>query len=150
MEVHKDAGTKLRRYFDGAYMYRSPKSHDFDVNTFNRYYEQYRVKRDREMRRHMVEKLDELDERANIPMPHQETIGSILIKTKDAMFNILDDILQHRYMLDTLTKNNRLFYIGIMVLIIAAIIFIYYIFTHKKKIVTQTPNNVIEIRLNKD
>ncbi len=150
MELHNKTDTDLRKYHDGAYLYRSPKSHDFDINKFNRFYEQYRIKRDRDMRRYMVDKLDKLDVKANIPMPHQETTGSILIKMKDALFNILDDILQHRYTVNTFTKNNRLFYIGIMVLIIALIVFVYYIFIHKAKKPLSIPSNVIEIRLKKD
>ena len=41
----------------------------------------------------------------------------------------MDDLLQHKFTIDTFIKNNRLLYLGILLIIISFIIFIFYILT---------------------
>ena len=53
------------------------------------------------------------------------SISQILINTKDALFNLLDDILEQRFETETFTRDNRLFYIGITILFFAIILYLY-------------------------
>ena len=45
---------------------------------------------------------------------YNENIGRILINMKDELFDLLDDLIQNKIEIKTFTKNNRLFYIGIL------------------------------------
>jgi hypothetical protein len=56
---------------------------------------------------------------------YELSVGEILIGIKDTWFDILDDILQRQISFDIITKNNRLFYIGLTIVIIALIIYLY-------------------------
>ena len=43
----------------------------------------------------------------------------------------MDDLLQYKFTVDTFTKDNRLLYLGILLIIISIIIFIFYILIPK-------------------
>lgn len=123
-----DPDNKLKLFYDGAYLYRSSNG-DFDINKFNRFYEQYREKRKKAKRVNMIKKLAELNiPEEEIPI-YDESVGNMLINFKDAIFNTLDDTLQRKFSIETITKNNRLFYWGMLLVIIAFIMYLYSIFT---------------------
>jgi len=135
MDIDKDLAEPddtLRRFYDGAYLYRS-NSNDFDINKFDRFYEQYREKRKREMKKKMIKKLAELNiPEEKIPI-YNESIGSILTNMKDSLFQLMDDILQHKFTINTFTKNNRLFYLGLIFVIVACIMYLYSMFGSESK-----------------
>ena len=127
MDINKDIADpndEIRRFEDGKYLYRS-NSDDFDVDRFNLFYEQYRDKRKKIMRQKMEDKL----ERLNAPVPeipiYRQSIGHIMISTKDALFETLDDILQGELTWSVFMKHNRLFHLGLILVIIAMIIYLY-------------------------
>ena len=132
MEDLADPDNQLRRFYDGAYLYRSSTG-DFDINKFNRFYEQYREKRKREKRKKMIRRLSELEvPKEKIPI-YKESVGNMLVNFKDAIFNTLDDALQKKFTLVTITKNNRLFYWGMLLIIIALVMYLYSIFADQPK-----------------
>jgi hypothetical protein len=49
----------------------------------------------------------------------------IVLELKNTWFSILDDILLGKLSLDIIFKENRLFYVGLTILIIAIILYIY-------------------------
>ena len=53
------------------------------------------------------------------------TIREIIINTKNAIFGIIDDIVRFRFEQEIFTKNNRMFYIGITIIFIVTIVYIY-------------------------
>ena len=61
---------------------------------------------------------------------HQLNIKEITIGVKDSWFELLDDVLQLKFQLDTLTKNNRMFFLGISFIIVMIIIYTYDIISH--------------------
>ena len=77
------------------------------------------------MRRNMREKLDKLNVPKKVTPIYRDSLGQILIDTKDALFQILDDLLQHKFTLDTFIKDNRLFYIGMILIFIASFMYLY-------------------------
>lgn len=77
-------------------------------------------------------KLSELSREDKKVSLYDLSIYQILINTKNAWFNFLDDILDRRFQLDTLTKENRLFYIGLTLLVIAIILYIYFMIVDDK------------------
>lgn len=114
----------LVKLVDGSYLYIS-KDGKFDIDRFNRDYDQYKIRRKDEMEKNIALKLAAL----NKPKPetpiYQQSIGTIFINTKDGLFDTLDDVLQAKIELNTFTRNNRLFYIGLTMIFIACFIFLY-------------------------
>jgi hypothetical protein len=53
------------------------------------------------------------------------TVSEILIGLKDSWFDLLDDLLQRRFDITIFTKKNRLFYIGVTLIIIIIILYVY-------------------------
>lgn len=56
---------------------------------------------------------------------YQLNLLEIALELKNTMFSILDDILAGNMTLDIILKDNRLFYVGLTILIIAIILYIY-------------------------
>lgn len=56
---------------------------------------------------------------------YQLNLLEIVLELKNTMFSILDDILGGNMTLDIILKENRLFYVGLTILIIAIILYIY-------------------------
>ncbi len=139
MDIDKDIfdpDRNIRRFHDGAYLYRSRRTNDYDVNRYNIHYEQYRQKRRIQMQKDIkrINNLnihdDILQQKAGIPLFNGSIESKeLLINFKDTLFNIMDDLLQHKFTIDTFIKNNRLLYLGILLIIISFIIFIFYILT---------------------
>ena len=118
----------------GKYIYVDPANNKFDIDKFNRYYDQYRDRRRAEMKAKMEEQLAKLNAPApDIPI-YEQSIPKILLDTKDTIFYTLDDLLQGNFMIDTFTKDNRLFFIGLTLMFIALFMYIYGI------LVKDTPN----------
>ena len=130
MNIGKDQATPRNDMVmcnDGKYLYRITPTR-MEVDRFNRDFDQYKERRKKEMAESMQKKLEELNRPEPIPPIYQQSIGKILVDTKDSMFGFLDDILQFKFELSTLTKANRLFYIGLVLLLIAIILYLYDIF----------------------
>ena len=93
--------------------------------SFNQKFEEEQIQHKLLMRKAMQDKLNILN-KANDKIPlHQLSIGVILINTKDSLFELLDDLLQFKYNREVFTKNDKLFYIGIFLIIIVIFIFLY-------------------------
>jgi hypothetical protein len=110
---------------DGKYIYVDQTNSKFDIDKFNRYYEQYRERRRATMQTKMQEKLAELNRpRTEIPV-YNQSVPKIILDVKDSLFNLLDDLLQGKIELETFFKNNRLFYLGITLIFIAIFVYVY-------------------------
>lgn len=100
----------------------------FDVDKFNRDFQQYKERRQTEMDIQLKQKADELTKKANISIPiYNLGIGETLIKFKDSFFGILDDLLRFDLSMNTFTKENRLFYIGLFLIVVAIFCIIIYV-----------------------
>ena len=109
---------------DGKYIYRIDENRD-EVDRFNRDFEQYKERRKKMMKIKLDEKLDRLNQPPEELPLYNQPVGSILIQTKDAWLNLLDDLLQFRFTLDTFTKENRLFHIGLTIVFVAIFMYVY-------------------------
>ena len=56
---------------------------------------------------------------------YQLNLLEMAIELKNTWFGILDDLLAGNFTLDIILKDNRLFYVGLTILIIALILYIY-------------------------
>lgn len=71
------------------------------------------------------------------------SIFEILIGIKDTWFDLIDDLLQKQFNATTFTKNNRLFYIGVTIIVIIIILYLYDMMSE-----TEEPENkrIVEVR----
>lgn len=126
MDIGVDQGVfhnDLVKTNDGKYIYKINEDR-FEVNRFNRDFEQYKERRKDQMRKKLDEKLNILN-RPVEPLPiYNQTVGEIAIGMKDAMLSILDDLLLFKINFHTFTKDGRLFYLGLVFILI--LIFIYF------------------------
>lgn len=76
---------------------------------------------------------------------YQYTMGEIIIGIKDTWFGILDDLLLQRFTFDTFTKDSRLFFIGITLVIFGIVFYVYgYLVDENEE--PQPREKIIEIR----
>lgn len=127
MDINIDQATPrndMHMDYNGRFIYKT--RHDMhEVDRFNRDFDQYGARRQFEMDRLLQDKLTDLNNpHTEIPF-YNRTLGEILIDTKDAIFNLLDDLLAWHFDYDTFTKQNRPFYIGVMLLFIAILVFLF-------------------------
>lgn len=114
----------LVKLLDGSYLFVSSDG-KFDIDRFNRNYDQYKIRRKQEMDKKIQQKLAIYNKpKPELPI-YKNNIATIMINMKDELFDTLDDLLQGYFNLSTFTKNNRLFYIGILLIIISIFIFAY-------------------------
>jgi hypothetical protein len=138
---------KLQRFDDGRYLYKF-STDKFDVDKFNREFEQYidkrKVYRDEEQKK-MLEELNK--PKPVIPL-YDLPMGQIMINAKDSVLNTLDDVINGSFDRNTFIKENRLFYLGIVLLFISILVYFYNMivgsFDKKEKL------DSIQIVFNKD
>jgi len=127
----------------GLYKYRL-EGDKFEIDRFNRDFEQYKERRKIEMKKKLDKKLEELN-KPEEPIPiFNQSIGQILIQTKDALFNILDDLLQFKFTYETVLKDDRIFHLGITIVLITIFLLLYTVIVGEK---TQNNNTAIKIKL---
>lgn len=111
------------------------KTKTFDLGKFNKVFERNKEITQESQRLNDLNKLNELSqshtqERVSL---YNLSIMQIIVNTKDSWFNLLDDILDHKFELNTVTKDNRLFYIGLTILFFTVILYLYALITIKEE-----------------
>ena len=130
MDINVDQGEPrgdLSRFEDGKYLYELDDG-KFDIDKFNRDFDQYKENRKTEMEVRLQKRLNELN---NPPPPtpaYDLSIGQLAINTKDSIFGIIDDLINFKISKDILLKGNRLFYLGLLLIIFAAMAYMYFFF----------------------
>jgi hypothetical protein len=76
------------------------------------------------------EKIDRLTAAANkeVKSLYSLSVAELVIGVKDTWFGILDDLLAQKIEMKTLTKENRLFFMGLTIIFIATILYLYNFF----------------------
>lgn len=87
----------------------------------NKEFEEYIEKTKIENKKLDEEKLKNLSKEQKF---HDLTFADIFIGIKDTCFGIYDDILNRNFSIDMFKKNNRLFFLGIIIVVITVILFI--------------------------
>lgn len=97
----------------------------FDIQKFNKEFEN-KIEQSKETGKLLDEnRLEKLNKQKIEPKPYQLSIAEILIVIKDSWFGLLDDLLQEQFYMETFTKKNRMFYIGLTIVIIVIIFYLY-------------------------
>lgn len=104
----------------------------FDLGKFNKVFERNKEIVKESQRINDLNKLNALSETQERISLYNLSLFQIIVNTKDAWFNLLDDMLDQRFELATLTKNNRLFYIGITIVTIIIILYLYGMMSSEK------------------
>lgn len=113
----------LKKTKSGKYIYRLADG-SFDIDRFNRNFDQYRERRKVIMNAQMEDRLAELNKPPpDIPIWNRP-IGTILIDMKDSLFGIIDDLLSYKFNINIFIKDNRLFYLGLFILISILTVFL--------------------------
>jgi uncharacterized membrane protein len=71
-----------------------------------------------------LEKLNTLSQQKHHISLYDQTTYQKLVNTKDAWFNLLDDLLDRHYHPSSFYKDNRLFYISITIMFFSIIIYL--------------------------
>lgn len=100
----------------------------FDLNKFNAAFEQHKY--DVSLTRKLEDEktLSQLNAQKTAKPISEYNLLDILIGTKNAWFGILDDLLEQKFVFETLTKRNRLFFVGLTLIFFATIIYLYNFF----------------------
>lgn len=101
---------------------------NLDINEFNRDFEEYVKVRNRKIDEKLQKNLAELNKEPETTPLYQLSIGEIIVNTVDTLFGIINDFLKGNITLDILTKENRLFYLGVVFVIIACVLYFYNFF----------------------
>jgi hypothetical protein len=91
------------------------------VNEFDKKFEEQEIQNNQKAN----ERLNKLDKTFTEPKPYQLSIYGILVGIKDTWFYLFDDLLREQFYLETFTKDNRLFYIGLTIVLIIILIFLF-------------------------
>jgi len=101
----------------------------FDVREFNKLFEDEQSKHYAEQQNKELTKLNKLTEsQPTRKLFHQLTIGELLLNFKDNLFDLFDDLFFFRFnsiptFLAVFIAGDRPFYLGMLILIIALIIY---------------------------
>jgi hypothetical protein len=122
-----DSNNKAGNKTDNKSYNKSNSEKHFDLAQFNKNFDK---NKDVTLQSQIItdqKKLDALAQESKISRVslYDLSLFQIIINTKNAWFNLLDDLLDQNFVLDTFTKENRLFYIGLTIVFFTAILYLY-------------------------
>jgi hypothetical protein len=97
----------------------------FDLGKFNKEFERTKEIAQESQRLRDLNKLNALSQVQEKISLYNLSILQIIINAKDAWFNLLDDLLDQKFVLDTFIKENRLFYVGLTILFFVTVLYLY-------------------------
>lgn len=101
-------------------------SGQFNLENFNRTFREEQLKRINFYRNAEIQRLKQLQDIQPVSPPiFQLSVGEHLIKLKNAFFGIVRDLQTEPLNSDIFTKNNRLFYVGLFLVMIFIIYLIF-------------------------
>ena len=125
-------------------------NNNFDIDKFNKKFKQMQDEEKNKEKLEREEYLKNLEEKQEINKITDLTVKEIIINTKNEIFDLIYEIISFDFegfegFIGLLTKNNRLFYIGIFLLFICFILYflsnIIYYPNAKKDININIPND---------
>lgn len=106
----------------------------FDIKKFNADFDQEKADIKENVGKLEQARLAELNKEPPKKQIYEYSVAEIIIGIKDAWFDILDDLLQHRLSAETFLRDNRMFFVGLTVVIIVIILYLYDIITEEEEI----------------
>ncbi len=102
----------------------SPKK--FDLGKFNKVFDENKEMTKEYQADVDLARLNKLSSQEIKISLYDLSILQILVNTKNTWFDLLDDLLEQKFEMATITKENRLFYIGLTILVFSIILYLYY------------------------
>jgi hypothetical protein len=123
------------------------KSRKMDLAEFNKEFVFKKEQAEIQNRIKSQEKIDRLTAAANkeIKSLYSLSVAELVIGVKDTWFGILDDLLAQKIEMRTLTKENRLFFMGLTIIFIATILYLYNFFLDEEVKIDKIDNSNIKI-----
>lgn len=97
----------------------------FDMGKFNNAFEIDKQKQTDELKIYEKKKLDQLNNSNYVKPLYESTIFEILVGVKNTWFSLLDDVLHLNFTPDIITKENRIFFIGVTIVIMVFTIYLF-------------------------
>jgi hypothetical protein len=101
-----------------------------DLKKFNKEFERRKDLTKKQSSENIKKRLGVLNKPKKIKKIYEQSIGEILINTKNAWISLLDDLINGNFNMSIFTTENRLFYIGLTIILISIIL---YLFSSSKK-----------------
>jgi hypothetical protein len=98
---------------------------EFDSKKFNSEFDKKKEMDKQNSKMLADQRLNKMNSTTTSKPLYQYTMGEIFIGIKDTWFGIIDDLLLQKFTLDTLTKESRLFFIGLTLLIVGIVFYLY-------------------------
>jgi len=108
-------------------------SNTFDIKKFNQDFEDYL---DRQKKSRLEREAQYLESKTVVKrekLLHELSFYELVVNTKNTVFNIMDEIVNNKVTKETFIKDNRLFYIGLLLIIFAMILIALNIVMPKQK-----------------
>ena len=97
-------------------------SGEFNLALFNKTFREEQLKRVAFYRQEEIDRLKELDDKQPPPLRlHEESVGEHVLKIKDSVFGLINDSITEPISSEIFIKNNRLFYLAILFIMIFVI-----------------------------
>ena len=109
----------------------------FDINEFNKEFDEEMYILDKKNKKNIENEESKIKEKKKIPLT-KLSIGQIIRNIQKTLSDILNDLVNTRFkgihgFLHVFTKNNRLYYLGILLIIISFLFFLFTLITSEKK-----------------
>jgi len=101
------------------------KTKKLDLKKFNKEFERRKEIKKKESGEKIKKRLGILNKPVRTERIYDQSIGNILINIKNTWIGILDDLMDGNFNLTIFTTKNRLFYIGITIVFISLILFLF-------------------------
>lgn len=121
-------------FYDNSGLNGIDTNNQIDLRRFNKEFDRSKQIATNNQRLDELTKLNELmqeNNKSKIKL-YDQNISVILLNTKNTWFNVLDDILDQDIKIETFTKDNRLFYLGLTILFFSVIMYLYISLTNDK------------------
>ena len=121
----------MNTYFD---------NNELDIDDFNKKFEEIQKNQETTGKEDEDKKLNNFKNNSKKKKFKDMTLIELITNTKKEIFALTDDLIKRKFKIETFTKNDRLFYLGLFLLAVSILIYILsYLFSSNKK---QTDINV--------
>ena len=97
-------------------------SYTFDIKRFNQDFDNYL---DRQKKARLEKEAQYLESKTVVKrekLLHELSFYELVVNMKNTVFDIIDEIVNNKVTKDTFKKNNRLFYIGLLLILFSMIL----------------------------
>jgi len=119
---------------------------EFDPVQFNKDFEAHKENVGHQVSEIEKQRLQEFNEQEKNKSLYDLSLFEILIGIKDTWFGLFDDLLQQKFFTETFIRDNRIFYIGLTIVIFVIVIYLYNMIFSDFDSSKVNNNKIIEVR----